>query len=215
MASAAQPQTQPARRSAPATKASVLGPKVFATFGVCVMLAVVVAITTSDESSQSSASPSPPTTVALQGASTLAQPQPQPAANPAPVAPAAIATPLSAFVAASPPPPQAPPIAQVPSQRPTQCELSQRRFYVAGTGIVRISAGDYVSEPVVLGPYPQTIAFPAARPAPGTVAVETIVVEGNAGTVVMTSDLPGFRRVLTGLHGSSSFTAKWASLSNC
>jgi hypothetical protein len=138
-------------------------------------------------------------------------PQPQLVVNPAPPA---IAAPEPAFAAVSPPPLQAPAIAQTPP-RPRQCDLSQRRFYVAGNGVIRISAGEYLSEPVTLGPYPQTISFPAARPAPGTEVVQTIVVEGSASTVVMTSDLPGFRRVLTGLRGTSSFTAKWQSLSNC
>jgi hypothetical protein len=172
------------------------------------MLAAVIAITASDESSQPSAAPA---TVALQSAPAIAQPQLT--ANPAPAAPPAITAPVPAIAAISPPPLQAPATFQIPPQR--QCELAQRKLYVAGNGVVRISAGEYVSAPVTLGPYPQTVAFPAARPAPGTEAIQTILVEGSASTMVMTSDLPGFRRVFNGLRGSSSFTVKWQPLGNC
>jgi hypothetical protein len=186
----------------------MLGPKLVAGLGACLMLAAVVAITTSDESASSAAasSPSVPTAIVAQSVPTPAQA----VANPAP--PVTTTSPLSAFAAISPPPP---PVAQVPPQRPTQCDLAQRKFYVAGNGIVRIRAGEYVSAPVTLGPYAQTVAFPASRPAPGTETIQTIVVEGSASTVVMTSDLPGFRRVITGLRGESTFTAKWQSLGNC
>jgi hypothetical protein len=209
MASATQARTQRASQGfAQAPKKSMLGPKMVAGLGACVMLAAIVAITTSDENSSSAAASSPPAAAAI-----VAQDVPTPpqaVANPVP--PAATTTPLSAFAAISPP---SPPVAQVPPQRPPQCDLAQRKFYVAGNGIVRIHAGEYVSAPVTLGPYPQTVAFPASRPAPGTEAPQTIVVEGSASTVVMTSDLPGFRRVITGLRGESSFTAKWQPLGNC
>jgi hypothetical protein len=183
---------------------------VAAGFVACLMLATVVAITMSDEGSQSAVSASPPATIALQSVATTTTPM----INPAPPTPA-IAAPPPVFAAISPPPPLQAPVVQAPPQK--QCDLSpsQRKFYVAGNGVIRIFAGEYVSQPVTLGPYPQTVAFPAARPAPGTEVVQTIVVEGNASTVVMTSDLPGFRRVLTGLRGTSSFNAKWQSLGNC
>jgi|HubBroStandDraft_6_1064221.scaffolds.fasta_scaffold378818_1 hypothetical protein len=208
MASATQARTQHASQGfAQTPKRSTLGPKLVAGLGACVMLAAVVAITTSDESSSSAAASSPPAPIVAQNVSM----PPQTVASPAP--PAAIAAPLQAFVAAPPLPP--PPVAQVPPQRSTQCDLAQRKFYVAGNGIVRIHAGAYVSAPVTLGPYPQTVAFPASRPAPGTETIEAIVVEGSASTVVMTSDLPGFRKVITGLRGESSFNASWKSLGNC
>ncbi len=85
---------------------------------------------------------------------------------------------------------------------------------MAGNGTIRVHAGAYVSQAVTLGPYAQEVTFPAARPAAGTVD-EIIEVEGQARTVIMTSDLPGFRKIFNGLRGSSSFNARWQSLRNC
>ena len=78
-----------------------------------------------------------------------------------------------------------------------------RKFYVAGNGIIRIYASGYVSQVVTLGPYPQEVAFPIARPASGVPAPDTILVEGRAGAVIMTTDVPGFRQVMAADRGRS------------
>ena len=109
-------------------------------------------------------------------------------------------------------PPAAAP-APVPPQ--AQCSLVQRKFYIAGNGVVRVRDGDFVSSAVVLGPYPQQVLMDLPRPANGFSPPETIVVEGRASTVVMTSDLPGFQKVINHLRGASSFGVQWAPLKNC
>jgi hypothetical protein len=108
-----------------------------------------------------------------------------------------------------------PPVSAVaPAPPPKQCDQPQRKFYVSGNGTVRIHDGTDVSAPVVLDVYPQEVIFPTARPAAGA-SEETITVEGNASAVVMTSDLPSFRRTFYHLKGAASFIAHWVSLRNC
>jgi hypothetical protein len=142
--------------------------------------------------------------------------QPPPAVQPAPL-PAPTTT-QPAF-AAAPPIPAPPPPAYAPAVvplPPTQCSSQPlRKFYVAGNGIIRIYASGYVSQVVTLGPYPQEVAFPIVRPASGVPAPDTVVVEGRAGTVIMTTDVPGFRQVLSNLRGSSSFEIRWLPLRTC
>jgi hypothetical protein len=175
-----------------------------------VTLAAVVAITSlggPPAPNQPSASP--------QTVASINQAPPAPEAAPlrvmANTEPAFIAMPA----APAQPPLYAPSAAPLRPQTPAQCSLPLRKFYVAGNGTVRIHAGDYISPPVELGPYPQEVTFPVPRPEPGREAIDKILVEGRASTVVMTSDLPGFRMVFNGLRGSSSFNAKWAPLRNC
>jgi hypothetical protein len=142
----------------------------------------------------------------------LAPPAVQPAPLPAPT------TTQPAF-AVAPPIPAPPPPAYVPAPtpaQPVQCSSQPlRKFYVAGNGIIRIYASGYVSQVVTLGPYPQEVAFPIARPASGVPAPDTIVVEGRAGAVIMTTDVPGFRQVMSNLRGSSSFEIRWLPLRTC
>jgi hypothetical protein len=147
------------------------------------------------------------TQVALQSAPAWPAPpvaQPAPPTAPANIEPAVALPPLPPAYAPAP-----------PAAQPKQCGLPQRKFYVAGNGVVRIHAGNYVSETVALGPYPQVVAIPASRPTPGETAIDTIVVEGRANTVIMTTDLPSFRRVYTNLRGSTSFSVQWVPLREC
>ncbi|HJZ20080.1 MAG TPA: hypothetical protein VJ226_03935, partial [Bradyrhizobium sp.] len=107
-----------------------------------------------------------------------------------------------------------PPVAAVaPAPPPKQCDQPQRKFYVSGNGTIRIHDGTDVSAPVVLDVYPREVIFPLARPAAGA-SEETITVEGNASAVVMTTDLPSFRRTFYHLKGATSFIAHWVSLRN-
>jgi hypothetical protein len=179
---------------------SIVGPKLIAGIGAALTIAVVAAAVTLGE-------PSAPSTAPTQAVQTAY-------ASPAAPAPAEVAT--AAPVAAAPamfvaPPAAAP--APVPPQ--TQCSLVQRKFYIAGNGVVRVRDGDFVSSAVVLGPYPQEVLMDLPRPANGFSPPETIVVEGRASTVVMTSDLPGFQKVINHLRGASSFGVQWAPLKNC
>jgi hypothetical protein len=184
---------------------SSIGPRLIGGVGAAVTLAAVA------------------TVVALSSPSTSTRPVSQVEtaySNPAPAVGAEVATTaaVSAVPAIAVAPPAPPPVqtyspAPVPPQ--TQCSLIQRKFYVAGNGIIRIRDGDFVSTPVELGPYPQVVLMDLPRPANGFSAPETIVVEGRATTVVMTSDLPGFQKVINRLRGTSSFGVQWAPLKNC
>jgi hypothetical protein len=205
---AAQQRSQPApsRAFAPARKKA--GPKVAAVIGVSMTLAAVAASMSlggSPVSNPQTVSAAAPATQQI-AASTMAPP----AASPDVIVPA-----IPAFAAPSQPSlyPPSETLTWQPPQK--QCSLTQRKFYVAGNGTIRIHAGDYVSPAVVLNPYPQEVAFPVPRPQAGMVAIERIVVEGRASTVVMTSDLPEFRQVYRDLRGSTYFDAKWAPLRNC
>jgi hypothetical protein len=205
-APAAQERTQRATAAQPVTpsrKKPAIGRKLVAGIGVCVTLAAVAAITSLGGPPASNLPPASPQTVA--------------SINQAPLRVAANTEPAFIAMPAAPAQPSfyAPAAAPLPPQTPAQCSLPLRKFYVAGNGTVRIHAGDYISPPVELGPYPQQVTFPVPRPEPGREAIDTILVEGRASTVVMTSDLPGFRMVFNGLRGSSSFNAKWAPLRNC
>jgi hypothetical protein len=131
----------------------------------------------------------------------------------APTAPVPYSAPAMALVAA--PASASAPAYASPAPAQKQCRLPQRKFYVSGSGTVRVHDGIYVSAPVVLDIYPQEVVFPLARPESGTSADDTITVEGNASTVIMTSDYPDFRQVFRRLKGSTTFTAHWVSLRNC
>jgi hypothetical protein len=214
---AAQSQTQrltAPQASAPVRKRSI-NPKLVAGLGVSMTVAVVVAVTSLGGMPASNISPaSSASAVALQTeTSNLQTPRPVQTIPMRVTADAETSfVPLQAAPAL--PPSYAPAVAPPPPAQ-KQCSLPLRKFYVAGNGVIRIHAGDYVSPPVTLGPYAQEVVFPVSRPSPGTEAVDRIVVEGRASTVVMTSDLPGFRQVFNGLRGSSSFDARWAPLRNC
>jgi hypothetical protein len=142
--------------------------------------------------------------------------QPTAAVQPAPLPAPATTQPASA---AAPPIPAPPPPAYVPAPaplQPTQCSSQPlRKFYVAGSGTIRIYSSGYISQVVTLGPYPQEVAFPIARPASGPPVPDTVVVEGRAGTVIMTTDVRDFRQVISNLRGSQSFDLRWLPLRTC
>ena len=121
---------------------------------------------------------------------------------------------LQAALVAAPDQPSAPTYAP-PAPTQKQCRLPQRKFYVSGSGIIRVHDGIYVSAPVVLDSDPQEVTFPILRPEVGTSANETITVEGSASTVLMTTDYPGFRQVFRRLRGATTFIVHWVSLRNC
>jgi hypothetical protein len=199
----ARTQAASARTASPRSPAkSVIGPKLIAGIGVTLTIAAVAAVVTL--SGEPSAPAAPPAATVETAYASPAAPPPAEVATAAPVAaaPAMFVTP--------------PAVAPAPVVQPqTQCGLVQRKFYIAGNGIIRVRDGGFVSAPVVLGPYPQEILMDLPRPASGFSAPETIVVEGRATTVVMTSDLPGFHMVINRLRGTSSFDVQWAPLKNC
>jgi hypothetical protein len=214
-------------RQATASQASVLAAtrpasasRYVAILGFSMTIAAVTATVASLEWRDDPPPAAVATQVALQSAPALQAPpvaQPAPLPAPARVEPVVAPPPPPPLPADAPVPPAplpayaaAPPLAQ-----PKQCSLPQRKFYVAGNGVIRIHTGNYVSETVALGPYPQIVAIPASRPAPGETAIDTIVVEGRANTVIMTTDLPSFRRVYTNLRGSTSFSVQWVPLREC
>ena len=179
---------------------SIVGPKLIAGIGAALTIAVVAAAVTLNEPSAPPAASTAPIQTAYAGPAAPAPAEPATAA-------AVAAAPAMLFV-----PPAAAPAPVPPS---TQCSLVQRKFYIAGNGIVRVRDGDFISSAVVLGPYPQQVLMDLPRPANGFSPPETIVVEGRASTVVMTSDLPGFQKIITHLRGASSFGVQWAPLKNC
>jgi hypothetical protein len=218
-------QATPSQSSIPAAARQGTASKYVAILGFSMTIAAVTAAIASLEWRDDPQPAAVATQVALQQVALQSAPafQAQPAAQPAPVpAPAKVEPivapplppPLPAYAPVPPPPLPAYAPAPPPAQ-PKQCSLPQRKFYVAGNGVIRIHAGDYVSETVALGPYAQVVAIPASRPAPGETAVDTIVVEGRANTVIMTTDLPSFRRVYTNLRGSTSFSVQWVPLREC
>ena len=112
--------------------------------------------------------------------------------------------------------PPAPSFAPDRSQQENQCFVLQRKFYFVGRGVIRVRAGGFVSEPVSLHALnPQGGVLPLLRPVAGARVEETIFIDGNAGLVVMTSDLPGFRQIWNNLHKTATFYVTWKPMRRC
>jgi hypothetical protein len=207
MPSAAEQHTtiQPAQRVGLAATHQMVG-------GAGIALAFAAAITAVVVMSSSSSPPAAPT---AQTVTALAEPILEQAEPPVPNA-----VPIAVPVIDIARPVSAPHSFPTPTSSPTsepasrQCGLAQRKFYLAGNGTIRVRAGENVSPPIELEAYPKEVVFPVSRPQSGPVE-ETVVVEGTARTVIMTSDLPGFRKTFNRLRGSSSFQAHWQPLRNC
>jgi hypothetical protein len=199
---------------------STIAPKIIGGIGAALTLALIVAVTFNS----SPRIPDPSVISAVQpDAETLIAPSVSPPSAPIAVVgsnPVHQQTPSQAFNV-----PQAP--AYAPDQRPApsvasdrpqqdnQCFVLQRKFYFVGRGVIRVRAGGFVSEPVSLDANPQEIVLPLLRPVAGPGVKETIFIDGNAGLVVMTSDLPGFRQVWNNLHESATLYATWKPMRKC
>ena len=87
------------------------------------------------------------------------------------------------------------PTPQIASQQtaavPKECQLIQRRLLVStesGSGTVRFRASGWLSPPFTLTKEPQVVVFPLLRP-DTTPVEETVMVEGNATDLVITSEV--------------------------
>jgi hypothetical protein len=98
----------------------------------------------------------------------------------------------------------------------TQCQMVPRKLLVSttvGSGTVRLRAGSYLSQPIVLNARPQAVVFPLPRPEL-TPVEEVIAIEGNANDVVITSDVTNLRRVFD-VVGASAFNVTWKPMKTC
>jgi hypothetical protein len=197
---------------------STIAPKIVCGIGAAVTLALIAAVTFNNHT------PDPTVISTVQpAAETLIVPPASPPSAPIAIVgsnPVHQQTPSHAFNV-----PQAP--AYAPDQRPApsfapdrsqqenQCFVLQRKFYFVGRGVIRVRAGGFVSEPVLLDANPQEVVLPLLRPVAGPGVKETIFIDGNAGLVVMTSDLPGFRQVWNNLHESATVYATWKPMRKC
>jgi hypothetical protein len=111
---------------------------------------------------------------------------------------------------------QAPSYTPDRSQQENQCSfVLPRKLYFVGQGVIRIRAGGFVSAPMSLDANPQEVLLPGLRPVAGPGVKETIFIDGDAGFIAMTSDLPNSRTVWTNLHGTQTHYATWKPLRKC
>ncbi len=102
------------------------------------------------------------------------------------------------------------------SQQENQCSfVLPRKLYFVGQGVIRIRAGSFISAPMSLDANPQEVLLPGLRPVAGPGVKETILIDGDAGFIIMTSDLPNSRMVWTNLHGTQTHYATWKPLRRC
>jgi hypothetical protein len=199
---------------------STIAPKIICGIGAAVILAIVAAVTFNN----SPRTPDPTVISTVQpAAETLIAPPASPPSAPIAIVDSNLVhqqTPSYAFnvpqaPAYAPDQRQAPSYAPDRSQQENQCFVLQRKFYFVGRGVIRVRAGGFVSAPVSLDANPQEVVLPLLRPVAGPGVTETIFIDGNAGLVVMTSDLPNFRQVWNNLHGSATFYATWKPMRKC
>jgi hypothetical protein len=199
---------------------SKITPKIICGIGAVVTLAIVTAVTFN--SSPRTPDPTVISTV-QQAAETLIAPPASPPSAPIAIVrsnPVQQQTPNYAFnvpqaPAFAPDQRQAPSYAPDRSQQENQCFVLQRKFYFVGRGVIRVRASGFVSEPISLDANPQEVVLPSLRPVTGPGVKETIFIDGNAGLVVMTSDLPGFRQAWNNLHETATFYATWKPMRKC
>ncbi len=177
-----------------------IGAKMIGGLGVALTVATVTAV-------MMSASPSS-TAVAPQAATTYAA---VPAAAPV-SAPVAIYAPLQASPATAVTPPASVPAAATAAGEKNECKVLPRRFFVTGSGTVRVRADGFVSRNVALSDVPQEVDLPQRRPMTGEVQ-QNIVVEGQANFVLLTTDYD-FKQGLR-VNGTSNFDIFWVPPANC
>jgi hypothetical protein len=98
-----------------------------------------------------------------------------------------------------------------------QCQLIQRRLLIAtdnGGGTVRFRASGWVSPPFNITKEPQVVVFPLLRPDTNPVA-ESIMIEGNATNVVITSEVVADSRRVFDVPGSYKYDVTWVPRRGC
>ena len=98
-----------------------------------------------------------------------------------------------------------------------QCQLIQRRLLVAtdhGGGTVRFRASGWLSPPFTLTKEPQVVVFPLLRP-DTTPVEETVMVEGNATDLVITSEVVVNSHTEVDVPGSYRYNVIWAPRKGC
>jgi hypothetical protein len=201
---------------------STKAPKIICGIGAFVTtLAIIAAITFNN--SPRAPDPTVISTV-QQAAETLVEPPASPPSAPIAIVdpnPVHRQTPSYAFnvpqaPAYAPDQQQAPSYAPDRSQQENQCSfVLPRKLYFVGQGVIRIRAGGFVSAPMSLDANPQEVLLPGLRPVAGPGVKETIFIDGDAGFIAMTSDLPNSRTVWTNLHGTQTHYATWKPLRKC
>jgi hypothetical protein len=179
-----------------------IGAKMIGGFGVALTAATVAGIVMF-------ASPPSPTAAAPQAAVVETAPA-------AIYAPASINAPVladAAPVSTAAAPPLAP-VASMPvaAEEKKECKVLPRRFFVSGTGTVRLRADGYLSRTIALSDSPQEIDLPQRRPMTGEVK-QNIVVEGKSDFVLLTTDYD-FKQGLN-VDGTSDFDIYWVPPENC
>jgi hypothetical protein len=222
MKMAAQSEGQLATGGTGVKTTSTMTPGIICGIGAVVTLAIVTAVTFN--SSPRTPDPTVISTVQQAAETSIAPPASPPSAPIAIVSsnPVQQQTPSYAFnvpqaPALAPDQRPAPSYAPAPdrSQQESQCFVLQRKFYFVGRGVIRVRAGGFVSAPISLDANPQEVVLPSLRPVTGPGVKETIFIDGNAGLVVMTSDLPGFRQAWNNLHETATFYATWKPMRKC
>jgi hypothetical protein len=97
-----------------------------------------------------------------------------------------------------------------------QCPAMQRRLLVStthGGGTIRFRAGGYLSPPFTLTDHPQVVVFPLPRPETSPIQ-ETILIEGNATDLVITSEVTDLHKVLD-VPGTYPYAVTWAPRKSC
>ena len=98
-----------------------------------------------------------------------------------------------------------------------QCQLIQRRLLIAtdnGGGTVRFRASGWVSPPFNITKEPQVVVFPLLRP-DTTPVEETVMVEGNATDLVITSEVVVNSHTEVDVPGSYRYNVIWAPRTGC
>jgi hypothetical protein len=98
-----------------------------------------------------------------------------------------------------------------------QCQLIQRRLLVAtdhGGGTVRFRASGWLSPPFNLTKEPQVVVFPLLRPDTDPVP-ETVMIEGNATDLVITSEVVVNSHTVVNVPGSYQYNVIWAPRKGC
>jgi hypothetical protein len=180
-----------------------IGSKLIGGLGIVLTMAVVAGAIMFD-------APQSSTAVAPQvAAATSVAPTTTPTASNTAVAPSATIKMATVKVVTSPPAAAAP----ASNSSTTECRLLPRRFFVTGSGTVRLRAEGYVSPTIVLSGSAQEVDLPQRRPAVGEV-LQNIVVEGKADFILLTTDYVDYRQGLR-VNGVENFDIYWAPLKSC
>lgn len=172
-----------------------IGAKIIGGLGIALTVATVAAVVMSS-------SPQSSTAAAPQAATTYA----------AVSAPAPVIAPTQVSPVAMVAPPASVPAAATAADDKKECKVLPRRFFVTGSGTVRLRADGFVSRNVALSDVPQEVDLPQRRPMTGEIQ-QNIVVEGQANFMLLTTDYD-FKQGLR-VNGASNFDIYWVPPANC